>query len=71
MITNVLLYDLPTRIKGFTCETEDGEFICVLNARLSHETNKQTFIHELEHCNKDFRSSSCVDMIEAERHDRK
>lgn len=44
-----LLVDLPTSIRGFVYHDDDGEPVIVLNARLTHEQNRETYCHEQEH----------------------
>ena len=47
------LVDLPTSVRGFCYHDEDGEAYIVLNARLTHEQNKQTYLHEKAHIRRD------------------
>jgi Zn-dependent peptidase ImmA (M78 family) len=65
----VRLMDLPPRIKGFVT-MRDGEPVIVLNARLSHEENVETYLHELKHLERnDFDCSDAdVGLIESEAH---
>lgn len=44
-----LMVDLPTSIRGFCFLDDDGEARIVLNARLTHEQNMKTWLHEREH----------------------
>lgn len=44
-----LLVDLPTSVRGFCYHDNDGEAFIVLNARLTHEQNMKTFVHEQNH----------------------
>lgn len=44
-----VLCDLPHDIRGFIKEDVDGGAVCVLNARLTHELNAETYLHEREH----------------------
>lgn len=61
--------DLPYHIKGFVSSTTDGEKIIVLNSRLTHEANQETFIHEMEHIAGDDLNRKCdVNVIECIRH---
>lgn len=63
----VRLMDLPPRIKGFVTMRE-GEPVIILNARLNHEQNLKTFMHEKKHIdNGDFEKLD-VDQIEAAAH---
>ena len=66
----VRLMDLPPRIKGFVT-MRGGEPVIVLNARLNHEQNLKTFLHEKKHIdNGDFERFD-VDIIEREAHEEK
>ena len=66
----VRLMDLPPRIKGFVT-MRDGEPVIILNARLNHEQNLKTFMHEKKHIdNGDFEKFD-VDIIEHEAHEEK
>lgn len=63
----VRLMNLPTRIKGFVT-MRGGEPVIVLNARLNHEQNLKTYLHELKHIkNGDFEKSD-ADRIESDAH---
>lgn len=43
------LVDLPTSVRGFCFHDDDGEPYIVLNARLSREQNRSTYLHECRH----------------------
>lgn len=43
------LVDMPTEIKGFTMIDDEGNHIIILNSRLNHEANLQSYLHELKH----------------------
>ena len=43
------LVNLPTSVRGFCYHDDDGEAYVVLNARLTRETNRQTWCHEQDH----------------------
>lgn len=63
----VRLVDLPPRVRGFVTN-KDGEPVIVLNARLTREQNRKTYLHELKHIkNGDFEKEN-VDQIEREAH---
>lgn len=64
---NVILVDLPPKIKGFT-QNVDCYYTIFLNARHSRETQEKTFRHELEHIKKDYGVEISVDEIESIRH---
>ena len=46
-----ILMDLPTTVRGFVVGKDEPTI--VLNARLSHETNIETYKHELRHIERD------------------
>ena len=46
---NVILQDLPTSVRGFVFQGEDGEPVIVVNSRLTREQNIKTYDHEQEH----------------------
>ena len=45
----VILQDLPTSVRGFVFQDEDGEPVIVVNSRLTREQNIRTFDHEQNH----------------------
>jgi hypothetical protein len=47
--TKVILQDLPTSVRGFVFQGEDGEPVIVVNSRLTREQNRKTFYHEKKH----------------------
>lgn len=63
----VRLMDLPPRIKGFVT-MRGGEPVIVLNARLSHEMNAETYLHEMKHLERNDFEQFDVDLIETEAH---
>ena len=68
-----VLIDLPCDVGGFVWENpETLEKVCFLNSRLTHEANKNTALHEIDHVkNNDFDSDKSADEIESERHKEK
>lgn len=48
-IYTVRLENLPTRIKGFCYHDDDGHEFIILNSRLPHEMNLESYQHELLH----------------------
>ena len=46
---DVILQDLPTSVRGFVFQGEDGEPVIVVNSRLTREQNRKTFDHEKKH----------------------
>jgi len=63
----VRLMDLPPRIKGFVT-MRGGEPVIVLNARLNHEQNLKTFLHEMKHIERGDFEKADVDQIERDAH---
>lgn len=61
-----VLIDLPLKCKGYIYEDcSTGEQCCVLNARLNHESNINTYKHELKHVkNGDLHCSEDVNKVE-------
>lgn len=49
MEDRVILSDLPTSVRGFVFQGEDGEPVIVVNSRLTREQNQKTFRHEKNH----------------------
>ena len=45
----VILQDLPTSVRGFVFQGEDGEPVIVVNSRLTREQNIRTYKHEKKH----------------------
>ena len=43
------LMDLPETIRGFTILGSDYEPIIILNSRMSHEQQRKTYRHEMDH----------------------
>ena len=62
------LIDLPTEIKGFSMVDDEGNHIVILNARLNHEANLQSYLHELKHRDDFNNIEASADSIEAIRH---
>lgn len=44
-----IVVDLPTTVRGFVYHDDDGEYYIVVNARLTREANRRTWIHEKRH----------------------
>ena len=63
------LTDLPTKVGGFVCENEDGEYTIVLNSKHSRERNQETYWREMEHVEgNDLHATESADSIEYKRH---
>lgn len=68
---NVLRIDMPPRAKGFVRANSDGSHTIVLNACLSVEQQKETYLHEMQHIRKgDLYATDSAEAIECERHGR-
>ena len=48
----VILQDLPTSVRGFVYQDNDGEARIVVNSRLTREANRKTFDHERGHIDR-------------------
>jgi len=44
-----ILKDLPTSVRGFVFQGEDGDPVIVVNSRLTREQNQKTYRHEKRH----------------------
>ena len=65
----VLYKDMPTRIRSFVLPDNFGNYMVVLNSRLSHEQNLKSMQHEIEHIEKgDYENIHNVDVLEFYRH---
>lgn len=63
---NTKYIDMPHRIKGLTVCDDQGNYIIILNSRLTQEQQKETYAHELFHIeNGDFESGLDCDKVEA------
>lgn len=61
--------DLPTTVKAFTMENEDGTYVICVNAKLTREQQMLSYRHELSHIiNNDFESEENADDLESLRH---
>jgi len=49
MEERIILLDLPTSVRGFVFQGEDGEPVIVVNSRLTREQNRATYDHERDH----------------------
>ena len=52
MDDHVILQDLPTSIRGFVFQGDDGEPVIVVNSRLTREQNRKTYDHERGHIDR-------------------
>ena len=66
----VYLIDLPYSCGGFVRKNEDGTHTILLNAKLSNEENRRTFLHEISHIDgNDFDIELQADLLERLRHE--
>ena len=72
MTDRALLFNLPHTIHGFVKKTAepDGDFYdIVVNARLTREMNRASYVHEEDHIEEDFEAeNNSADEIEQQRH---
>lgn len=67
---HVVLLNLPTDMRGFLVADVEGGHTVVLNARLSWEMNRKTYIHELRHIQGgDLYADEDADDLEEKRHE--
>ena len=60
--------DLPPRIKAVSTKNEDDSYTVILNSKLNHEQNIESYKHEIDHIeNNDF-CKECADCIEYHAH---
>lgn len=59
-----ILMDLPTTVRGFVVGKDEPAI--VLNARLSHEANIETYKHELKHIERDDFEKFNVEVCESD-----
>lgn len=50
--SRVILQDLPTSVRGFVFQGEDGDPVIVVNSRLTREANQKTYNHERLHIDR-------------------
>lgn len=61
---------MPVKIRGYIYEdVATGDQVCILNARLTHEANQQTYNHECHHITcGDLDREDDIDTMEARAH---
>ena len=62
-----ILLNLPYDTRGFCAVDEEGTQTIVLNARLTYESNINTYKHEVAH-RDDFNNTKNVNKLEKIRH---
>ena len=69
--TRVIYEDLPTTIGGCVKET-DGFYTIILNSRMSHERNQESYLDEIDHIEHNaLDQDRSADIIELESHERR
>lgn len=63
LMINVLMKDLPSRIKAMSTANSDGTYTIFVNSRLNLEQQQEGYIHELLHIlNRDYDKQSVNDI---------
>lgn len=62
------LEDLPTRIRSFVKQNADDDYTIIINARLSAESRRERYLHELRHIRRGDIDKQNTDNIELEAH---
>lgn len=63
------LISLPPRVKGFVALDPESDYNIYLNENLSSEEQKKSYLHEIEHINRNHLSNIiAVDETEQETH---
>ena len=66
---SVRIVNLPTRIKAFVLNDEEGYATVFLNAKMSHVQQGKSYRHEMEHIGEDdLYATESADIIEYKRH---
>ena len=71
MMNNVFvkLKDMPTTVRGLVTETPEGDHVVFLNSKLSTETLRETYRHEMRHISSgDMYDAESATTIELENH---
>lgn len=68
MTINVLMKDLPSRLRAVTTPNADGTYTMFVNSRLNLEQQQLGYIHELEHILKGDYDKKDSNTIELEGH---
>lgn len=65
----VTMADLPYSIGAFVVSNNDMTYTIVLNSRLSHEKNIESYWHEIRHIRQgDYDKKCSIDLIEISAH---
>lgn len=66
---NVVLADMPSKIRAYTISNPDGSFTIWLNARLTHYQHLLSYHHEMNHIeNGDYDRKCNINLIECHAH---
>lgn len=69
MEIHTVLADMPCNIKSYVVANADMSYTIVLNAALSYEQNRESYLHEYAHIINDDHAKRCpVDLIEVVAH---
>lgn len=72
MEINTILAEMPCHIKSYVVANADMSYTIVLNATLSYEQNRKSYLHEYAHIiNGDHFKKCPVDLIEVLAHTKK
>ncbi len=67
MTVNTHLLDMPETVSEVVTKNEDGSCSVFLNARMTREKQRESYLHALDHINnEDFDSGLSVQEIEAQ-----
>lgn len=67
-MVNVKFLDLPTRVKAVSTKNEDDSYTVILNSKLNHEQNLESYKHEIRHIKNNDHDKQDVNMIELLNH---
>ena len=67
-MVNVKYLDLPTRVKAVSTKNEDDSYTVILNSKLNHEQNLESYKHEIRHIKNNDHDKQDVNMIELLNH---
>lgn len=65
---NTIEVDLPTSISAYVVANCDASFTIVLNARMTYEHKRASYLHELSHIQNGDYDKENVDLIEIHAH---
>ena len=65
---NTVEVDLPTTISAYVVANCDNSFTIVLNARMSYEHKRESYLHELGHIQNGDYDKESADLIEIHAH---